>query len=90
MGKETLNTSIEDLLVIINERMNDKERLYYHCMDCGIIYRNKIEGEYFNPLIDWYKLTGKKSLDWNILKREITTGICKTHYEERMNELKQI
>lgn len=88
-GESHLNWKPEQLLELFDAKL-EKGRTYYHDCATGIIYSTKCPrtGDYIEPIIDVYKLTGKVHIE--IPKRNghiITSGLTKASLEHCMNKL---
>ena len=71
-----LNISLDELEVIAKYKLTDPDKMYKHCMADGIVYAD----EYETPLIDIYRLTGRKDLPFKT-KYNISTGVCQPCYK---------
>lgn len=63
-------------------------RLYYHCIAKGIIFEDKVNGDYENPIVDIYGLTGKYhiALPKAVPELLITSGLTKEGLEYMLNK----
>ena len=80
MVKANRSERLEDKLKGVKKALEDvgsyklnPDEMYKHCFGCGVIY----EGDYKEPLVDLYKLTGEKEkLPYKPFEYNITSGVC--------------